>query len=235
MADVKLERTTLDKAKPKEKDAVAVEAEVLPPKKVDTVAKAQVQKPSFGERFISTLGLESGRTVADVLMWDVVIPTTKDLIYNIFTQGMSVFLYGNAGKPRQGGGGRASTSRVSYGKYYDEPYHAQKRISGGGRPEPRKAAGLDFTQVRWYDYTDEDGHMVTARGQAQQVLDECLELVDVYGWCRVSDFLAAAGVPEEEVHFTDHALGWDHLGTAGPERCRDGSYYLAMPRPVKKD
>lgn len=234
MAEVKMERSSLDITPAKQ---TPPDQEVLPPKEVKVVAKATVEKPSFGERFISTLGLESGRTVRDVLIWDVVVPTTKDLLYNIFTQGLSVFLYGSAGA--RGGGkpvaGRQGTSRVSYGDYYDKPYRAQKRV-GNSYPSQRTTANaLDFSTIRWYDYTDEQGHMVTGRGQAQQVLDEMLELVDLYGWCRVSDFLSAAGVPEEEVHFTDHALGWDKLGTAGPERARDGGYYLLLPRPVSKD
>lgn len=238
MAEVKMERSSLDvAAKKNQEGAKVVKAEVLPPTRTEPVAKAKVSKPSFGERFISTLGLENGRTVRDVLVWDVVVPTTKDLIYNIFNQGLSVFLYGNTGpakgRPQQG---RAGTSRVSYGDYYDKPYKAQNHRPSGQPQQQRSAQnGFDFSSIRWYDYYDENGRLVTGRAQAQSVLDEMLELIDTYDWCRVSDFLASAGVPEEDVHFTDHALGWDRLGTAGSERARDGGYYLVLPRPTRRE
>lgn len=232
MAEVKMEKTSLDGTDLKPKDKKSEPKGEIERRKPEPVAKAKVAKQSVASRFIDTLGLEDGRTVGDYLLWDVIVPATKDLISSIFKQGIDIFLYGT-NRPKNIER-RGQTSRVSYGRYYEEP----RRMQSGRQHKDPSYSGrgmMDFTTIRWYDYTDSNGHLVTGREQAEQVLDEMIETIDMYEFCRVSDFLSFAQVPESEVNFTDHSLGWDRLGTAGAQRSRDGGWYLSLPRPIANE
>ena len=220
MAEVKMERSSLDtsslpnnslKAR-QQAEKAGDETRIVKP-----VAQGEVQKKGFGQRFLETVGVNDGRTVGDYLLWDVVVPATKDLISSIFKQGIDVFLYGKP-QPRNVDR-RGATSRVSYGRYYDEqPYRAQQRDYGYS---PR--AAFDFGDVTY-----------KTRSEAEMVLSEMVEIADMYGFCKVSDFLQLSRVPESSIHFTDHDMGWDALGSVEVVPVRNGRWALTLPKPVRR-
>lgn len=170
-----------------------------------------VKKPA-GKRFMESIGVEDGRTVGDYLIWDVILPAVKDTISEVFKKGIDAFLYGSA-KPysRSTVDRRGSTSRISYNSYYDRE-RSQSRYTYHGR------AVNDFR-----DFVFED------RRDAEAVLSEMVEIISVYGFCKVSDFYSLVG--ETERNFTDHNYGWDQLGSATIERARDG-WIVDLPRPI---
>ncbi len=162
---------------------------------------------------MESIGVEDGRTVGDYLIWDVILPAVKDTISEVFKKGIDAFLYGNTRPYSRGNVERhGSTTRVSYNSYYDRERDRGNRYTYHGR------SVNDFR-----DFVFED------RRDAEAVLSEMVEIISVYGFCKVSDFYSLVG--ETERNFTDHNYGWDQLGSASVERVRDG-WIVDLPRPI---
>lgn len=200
------------KATKKESKAIA---EQKP--EVKSVVQGQVthKKPPARKRLRESLGLEETRTVGDYLVWDVLLPAAKETIADVVKKGIDVFLYGGTGRyPADRRSGRPS-SHVSYEGYYSKrgDYKSERsRYSYRGR------AAMDFREFVFDDRRD-----------AEMVLSELCEIVDTYGFAKVSDFYSLVG--ETERNFTDHGYGWDALGSASVERVRDG-WVVDLPRPI---
>ena len=173
--------------------------------------KVKPVKKTAGKRFMESIGVEDGRTVGDYLIWDVIVPAMKDTISEVFKKGIDAFLYGGP-QPGRNVERRGRTSRVSYNSYYDERGRSSRRYSYNPR------AVNDFREFAFDDRRD-----------AELVLSEMCEIIDTYGFCKVSDFYSLVG--ETERDFTDHGYGWDHLGSARVERGRDG-WIIDLPRPI---
>lgn len=227
MAEVKMERSSLD-ADSLPNNSLVAKQKAKDPKKtpdvqkaIQPVAQGSVEKKSFGRRFIETLGLSDGRTVGDYLLWDVIVPAGKDLVNSIVTNGISVLLYGNA-KPRNVER-RGATSRVSYGRYYEEQRGGSRQQSSYSY-NPRGA--FDFAEVTY-----------PTRAEGEKVLDEMVEIVDAYEFVKVSEFLQLSNVPESQIHFTDADMGWDRLGGVEvvPVQTRSGVRWgLTLPKPIRR-
>lgn len=195
-----------------QKTAVAAENE----REVKPVVqgKVAVKKKPAAKRLRESLGLEETRTVGDYLVWDVLIPAAKEMVADLVKKGIDVFLYGGAApsKPSR----RTGNSRVSYDGYYNSragrDYRPEKRVHAGNR------YAMDFREFVFDDRRDAD-----------MVLSEMCEIIDTYGFVKVSDFYSLVG--ETERTFTDHGYGWDALGSASVERVRDG-WILDLPRPI---
>lgn len=182
------------------------------PKPVVTGKVKTVKKPA-GKRFLESIGVEDGRTVGDYLIWDVILPAVKDTISEVFKKGIDAFLYGGA-TPSRNVTRRGSTSRVSYNSYYDDRrgYNERNRYSYNAR------AANDFREF-----------VFDERRDAEMVLSELCEIVDTYGFAKVSDFYSLVG--ETERNFTHQNYGWDQLGKASVERVRDG-WVVDLPKPI---
>lgn len=177
--------------------------------------KATLKRPTGWDRFRERVGFEDGRTVKDFVFWDVFLPKTIDLVVDVIKTTADTFFYGGS-KPRNvRRDGRRSY--VSYSDYYDRD---DRRKSDRNRGSYSARAARDASDIVFDD-----------RADAEMVLSEMLEIIDEYGFCKVSDFYDLAGV---EQNYTDHGLCWDKLGSAGVERVRDG-YVVRLPRPIRLD
>lgn len=178
--------------------------------------KVSVKKQPAGERLRESLGLEKTRTVGDYLVWDVLLPAAKEMVADLVKKGIDVFLYGGASSAPDRRGSSGRRGHVSYDGYYkssNEKARERNRYRYHGR------GGMD--DFREFVFDD--------RRDAEMVLSELCESVDVYGFAKVSDFYSLVG--ETERNFTDHGYGWDALGTASVERVRDG-WIVDLPRPI---
>lgn len=193
-------------------------------KSEDAVVKKVVQgnvtkkKTPTRKRLRESLGLEETRTVGDYLVWDVLLPAAKEMVADLVKKGIDVFLYGGASQNSSRSSRRNGKSYVSYEGYYS---------SGRNRREPRDdryryhGKVMDFAEFVFADKRDAD-----------LVLSELCEAIDVYGFAKVSDFYSLVG--ETERDFTDHGYGWDALGSAYVERVPDG-WIVNLPRPIPRN
>lgn len=185
------------------------------PQEVKAVVQGNVvrKKTPARKRLRESLGLEETRTVGDYLVWDVLIPAAKEMVADLVKKGIDVFLYGGTGKAPSSR--RSGSSHVSYDGYYSRrgDYKSDRE-----RYRYRGRATMDFREFIFDDRRD-----------AEMVLSELCEIVDTYGFAKVSDFYSLVG--ETERNYTDHGYGWDALGSASVERVRDG-WVVDLPKPI---
>jgi len=221
MAERKLEKSSLELGElPSNsiKSKQAAEKGQDRPSDIKKVAKGSVkmQKKPASKRFLESIGVEDGRTVGDYILWDVVLPSVKDMLASVVKNGIDVFLYGQT-KPKNIER-RGRTSRVSYNRYYDD-YDRPPSRTYTYRPR----AAMDFSNIVFNDRSD-----------AESVLNEMADIVQQYGFVKVSEFLALSGVDDSDISFADHGMGWERLVNVGVDRVRDG-YVIHLPRPVPVD
>lgn len=179
-------------------------------KKIEKVAtgKVMTKKKSKFSKFAGEIISEDAHSVGSYIVKDVVIPAAKKLIYDIFTDGIDILLYGESRK----GNKRSTSDRVSYRNYYDRDT----------RPTARSyvSSGISYDDVGF-----------TTRGEAEDVLSRMDEIIDTYKIVSVADFFDLAGVRGTP---TDNSYGWTSLRNATVVRERDG-YRIKFPRAVPID
>ena len=223
MAERKMDRSSLELGElPSNslKSKQAAESKDGPEVKKVAQGGVKVQKKKASKRFLESIGVEDGRTVGDYIVWDVLLPSVKEMLSSVVKNGIDVFLYGQV-KPKNVER-RGRTSRVSYSRYYDDDDYRRPRDRDRGYSYKPRAA-MDFSDIVFSDRRD-----------AEMVLDEMADIVQQYGFVKVCDFLAMSGVDDSEISFADHNVGWPRLQGVGIDRVRDG-YVIRLPRPVTYD
>lgn len=208
----KLSKPSYMEGNSKESQAVAAE----PKKEITRVTQGTVtrKKQPAAKRLRESLGLEETRTVGDYLVWDVLLPAAKETIADVVKKGIDVFLYGgtSSGPSRRSSSNRSYVSYDGYSRNRDYKDAQASRRRYGSRP------GADIRDFMFDDRRD-----------AEMVLSEMCEIIDTYGFVKLSDFYGLVG--ENERNFVDHGYGWDNLATATIDRVRDG-WVLNVPRPI---
>lgn len=171
-------------------------------KKIEKVVVGQVKtkkKNGFG-KFMSGLIADEAPDIKTYLFKDVVVPTIKKTITDV----VDMILYG--GKSGRRGG--SAVPRVSYRSYWDDPRDSRR--------EPTRV-------VQGYSYDD---IILESRGDAEEVLSQLIDIIDMYKIASVADLYDLVGISG---NFTDNKYGWTNLANAYVDRCRDG-YILKLPR-----
>lgn len=179
-------------------------------KKIERVTKTPISKTksSFGSRAIGAFIGEDINNVGEYLVYDVVIPTVKNLLTDMVSQGIERLLFGESSPRRSSSSG----SRVSYGSY-SRP---------GSAPGNRRPASAQSR--RYHDFGDIE---LESRDEADLVLNRLIDLVDEYGLATVADLYDLCGITTE---YTDENWGWTSARNMSVIRSRHG-YQLHLPRP----
>lgn len=174
------------------------------------------RKTPLGKRLAETFLGGDAKTVANYVVFDVLVPAAKDMMSDAISQGFDRMLWGDSRSARRGGGGRArpdSAGHVSYNRMGPS--------RGREREEPRQMsrrgqAGHDFDEI-----------ILASRIEADTVLDRMFDLLKQYESVTVSDLYSLVGITPS---FTDNSWGWTEL--PGARVVRDGGgYLLDLPRP----
>ena len=179
-------------------------------KKVEKVVTGPVitKKKSGLSKFTDEFISEDAKNIKTYVVGDVLIPALKKALCDIVTDGINMLLYGGT-KP---GYKRSTADRVSYSSYSSRDTRAVRDSRYGSS----------------YSYDD---IVLTTRGEAEDVLDRMMELIDVYKVVTVADLKDLVGVTGP---YTDNKYGWTNLATAEVVRVRDG-YLLKLPRAIPID
>ena len=195
-------------------------ASETPEKRTDQIVTGQivVRKKSLGKKFVETFVQEDGKSLKDYLIFDVVVPATKNLLLDLVQQGSQRLFYGTS-RPRssQNYTGSGGGTQVRYNSMYGpgNTGNSQSRnISQQGRNTH------DFSEV-----------FMKTRVDADMVLDRLTDLIDRYGVASVSDFYDCVGATGS---FTDFKYGWTNLSTAVVRNTREG-YIIEFPQAVEID
>lgn len=175
-------------------------------KKVEKIISgtAKTNKKTVGQKFVEAFIPDDVTNVGDYLLQDIFVPSAKKLFEELVTSGISILLYGDAGRS-----GRSNTraGRVNYNSIHDG--------SNRNNNSTRSRSRYDYEEVK-----------LDSRGDAEDVLDRMCELVAAYGMASVADLYDLVGITG---NYTDNKYGWTDLRNAYVERARDG-YLIKMPR-----
>lgn len=189
------------------------EPEQVEKPKLEPVVTGKVvqRKKPIMKRIVETFAGDDVENVGQFIIRDVVVPAVKNLISDVFSQGVERMLFGEVSR-------RSSSSRPS-GRYtsYD-------RMSNGRSERrdisPRARASHDFRDV-----------ILDTRIEAEEVLEELDKLIAEYGVVSVHELYQLLNIP---TNFIDKKWGWDDLSHADVKRVREG-YMLILPRTQEID
>lgn len=146
--------------------------------------------------------------VKDYLVQDVLIPEARDAVYNLINNGCQMLLYGST-KNRSSRNG-PGVVRVNYNKCYDQSKPQDQN--------EKRRNGMNFDNVVFEDMAD-----------AEEVLNQMIDILDDYKSVSVADFCDLANIPDE---YTDRKYGWTNLSKAEVRRLSGGGWYIQLPKVI---
>lgn len=170
-------------------------------KEIVSVAKARVKRESTAKKVVGEIIREDARSVGETVLWDVIIPTVKNLISDAVTRGIESMLYGGDSRPR---------SRSSYSDYsgYSRPKGTQDRPAERRKRRSARHAEPERNEI-----------IFDTRSDANDVIDRMSDLIDQYGQVSLADLNALIGASS---NFIDDNWGWTDMGSFDVRQVRDG-------------
>lgn len=170
-------------------------------KDIVSVAKARVKRESTAKKVLGEIIREDARSVGETVLWDVIIPTVKNLISDTVTRGIESMLYGGDSRPR---------SRSSYSDYsgYSRPKGTRDRPAERRSTRPARHAEPERNEI-----------IFDTRSDANDVIDRMSDLIDQYGQVSLADLNALIGASS---NFIDDNWGWTDMGSFDVRQVRDG-------------
>ena len=170
-------------------------------KTIEPVAKARIKRESTARKVVGEIIREDARSVGETVLWDVVIPTVKNLISDTVTRGIESMLYGGDSRPR---------SKTSYSDY-----------SGYSRPKGNRDRPAERRERRSARHAEPERNEIIfdSRSDANDVIDRMSDLIDQYGQASLADLNALIGASS---NFIDDNWGWTDMGSFDVRQVRDG-------------
>ena len=170
-------------------------------KTIEPVAKARIKRESTARKVVGEIIREDVHSVGETVLWDVVIPTVKNLISDTVTRGIESMLYGGDSRPR---------SRNSYSDY-----------SGYSRPKGNRDRPAERRERRSARHAEPERNEIIfeSRSDANDVIDRMSDLIDQYGQASLADLNALIGASS---NFIDDNWGWTDMGSFDVRQVRDG-------------
>lgn len=192
-------------------------------KRVEKVVTGEVitRKKSFGKRLRESFFPGHAETVGEYVVWDVLIPSAKDVLADMASSFMERMLFGESRpasrRPSQRGG---QTSYVSYNRMNStpprSPYRQDPRV-------PTSAPGPSAAMQSFDDI------VLPTRLEAEAVLTAMQTCINEYQAVTVADLYETVGLTGD---YTASDWGWTDLSNVGISRVRNG-YVLNLPREEK--
>lgn len=169
-------------------------------KEITPVAKARVKRESTARKVVGEIIKEDARSVGETVLWDVIIPTVKNLISDTVTRGIESMLYGDS-RPR---------SRNNYSDY-----------SGYSRPKGSRDRPVERRERRYARQAEPERNEIIfdTRSDANDVIDRMSDIIDQYGQASLADLNALIGASS---NFIDDNWGWTDMGSFNVRQVRDG-------------
>lgn len=185
--------------------------------KIVSGSVVQRKTPLF-TRFKETFMGDDAGSVVNYILLDVIVPTTKSMIADAFSQGLERMFFGDSAGGRSRGSTSARGSHVSYNRMYDRPgsqYRPEEDRPGGRSLSQRARSTHNFQEI-----------VISSRGDAEAVLDRLGDLIQQFDVATVADLYDLTGTTGS---FTDAKWGWYGLGGAHVSRVREG-FLLNLPK-----
>lgn len=202
----------------RDRDAKAEEPVKEQPKveKIEGIS-ATIRKKTVGRKIGEMFSGESMEKVGDHILFEVLIPAAKNMLFDAATQGLKMRLYGD--------GSRTPVSSSSSSKAYT-PYN--KMSSGASKSATEVRSELSRKARATHNF---DEILFESRGDAEEVIESLRLVIEQYGTVKVADLYELVDLTGS---FTDNKFGWDDLRDANVRLIRSG-YILDLPRPMQVD
>lgn len=183
----------------------------LEDKKIEKVVKGSVTTKKKGEmsKIKEAIISEDADNVLSYIWSEGLVPTIKKAIVDIGTDALNIIFLGGTGRSK------SSTSSVNYVSY--SRFSDSKDRRG---PEPVARTRFDY-----------DTFVYTHRSDAEAVLEQMNDVIDMYGYVTVADLY---DMIEKSHPYTSNDYGWTNLRNADVVRVRDG-YVLKLPKAMPLD
>lgn len=214
--------STLKSAKP-----ASSKPEEKPQVKPVVKAKANIRKQSKGEAIASSFFVSTAKDVTEYVVWEVLIPNLKDVLYDMIDGTALMMLWGNDGRSsRRGYSSKKGRNghETSYTSYY--------------RSSEREGRGYSNSKP-WSNSPEcsEDRYGVTFEGldreDAYRLRDSLIDWLDSYHEVPLDIAKAYAGIPEVDIPYLDKQVGWYSLAELKikkrPQPGRRDSFAVELP------
>lgn len=207
MAEVHMEKSSIvtENSEPKKEKPQQIEPVVK--------SKVKIKKKGIIKRVVDAFVGEDVGDVKAYLLYDVTIPAVKNLLMDVVYNGMSMSLFGSPGRRRSNVYRQGGSSYISYNNAYDE-WRGREYDKNRTYSRVNRRASHDFGDI-----------LFESRDDAEEVLDNLVDFVEIYGQATVSDLYDLVG---KTCEYTDRGFGWKALGSSRVVRGRDG-YILDLP------
>lgn len=145
----------------------------------------------------------------------------KDTIYDMVQGSLEMSLFGER-KSKRYSSRRGESGKTNYGSFSTSSSRSRDR----DRPERREISRRDRSRHNFDDV------ILETRADAEEVIDNLVEMIDRYKQATVADLYDLVGMDED---FTDRKYGWENLSSASCSRARGGGYILNLPKPILLD
>ena len=179
--------------------------------RVSKVTHATIKKPGVVARVAKAFIEEDKQALEDKAV-EVITDRLKDGALELF----ETMLFGSS---KNRNSRKNSYDRASYATYYYNGYDNSPRRD----MEDRRQA-FDMSDV-----------ILDSYGEANEVLQNLVELIAKYGVARVGDFYDLVGISSRKGGYTCNNYGWFDVEGTVVRRARGGGYFLDLPRPVALD
>lgn len=191
-----------------------------PERRVEKLVSGEVtqRKKPLRRKIAETFSGDDAQSVGQYVLFEVIIPATKNLIFDMIREGADRLLFGSSGGRGRGiGTGSRGGNFMNYSKMYTGGSRPEDRPDPRSRMSDRETPSTEWTEV-----------VIPDRGEAQLILDKMYEIGDTYGFVRVTDLKDALGV---STSYVDNDWGWDDLRGSEIRSVREG-YLLRLPKPI---
>ena len=193
-----------------------------PQKDIKQVTKtaAKTRKKPLTKKIREAFIADDAKTVGEFLVIDVLIPSLQTMIVNMGQQGIERVIFGDS-RPNNRLRAGMRTDAPGYTRYHQGPVPSRPAVGASRAPASRQIGS------RAQEAHDFDQIVIESRGEAEEVIDRLIDLVDKFGLATVSDLYELVGMTP---NYTDQKWGWTDLRVASVQPVR-GGYLLDLPRP----
>lgn len=164
-------------------------------------------------------------SVGSYILFEVMIPAAKDLLYDTVVQGVQRSMYGESRATARPGSRGSVGGRQSYTSYNNMSNPARQ---GFGQAQNNQGRGMTNHSRATHNFDD---ILLNSRAEGESVLSNMFDLLGDFDSVTVSDLYTMVDITPA---YTDNDFGWTNLEGASVSRVHSG-YVLNLPRPVKLD
>lgn len=203
----------------KNKKEVQVENKEVPKNITPSVTDGvTIKKRGFLSKVKNSMVAEDASTVGSYVISEILIPTCKELIYNVITGALESCMWGTTRGKRSSNYILKGKGRIDYTQFqYDSIGGRSKKEQG--HDSIRRIDGFDFDMIEFDD-----------RAKAKKVLDDMMFFIEEYDRVSVNDLFDLCNkskfVPPTATHY-----GWTDLRGVQPKMIRGGKFILDLPDP----